>query len=104
MPARSLRILIVAADALTRAGLAAILATQNDLQAVGQLQPSDDLEDALSVFQPDIMLWDIGYTADDTLEALADFTQHSTAPNIPMLALLADSTLAPTVWQAGVRA
>ncbi len=104
MPDRSLRILIVAADALTRAGLAAILATQNDLLAVGQLQPSDDLEDALSVFQPDIMLWDIGYAADDALEALADFTQHSTAPSIPMLALLADSSLAPTVWQAGVRA
>lgn len=104
MPDRPLRILIVAADALTRAGLAAILSTQTELQTVGQLQPSDDLENALSVFQPDVMLWDIGYGAEDALDALSDFTQLSSAPTIPVLALLADSDLAPSVWQAGVRA
>jgi two-component system, NarL family, nitrate/nitrite response regulator NarL len=104
MSDRPLRILIVAADALTRAGLAAILASQNDLQTVGQLQPVDDLDNALTVFQPDIMLWDIGYGADETLDALADFTHNTTAPTLPLLALLADSELAPSVWQAGVRA
>jgi DNA-binding NarL/FixJ family response regulator len=104
MADRSLRILIVAADALTRAGLAAILATQPELLAVGQLQPSDDLDNALTVFQPNVMLWDIGYVADDALEALVEFTQHSSVPTIPLLALLADSALASAVWQAGVRA
>lgn len=105
MPERVLRILIVAADALTRAGLASILSAQADLQPVGQLQPTDDLDNALAVYQPDIMLWDIGYAADETLEQLADFTQHgSSAPNVPLLALLADSNLAPIAWQAGVRA
>lgn len=101
---RPLRILIVAADALTRAGLAAILATQTELQAIGQLQPTDDIDKALIVYQPDIILWDIGYAADDALEALAEFTQQTSAPTIPLLALLADSTLAHSVWQAGVRA
>lgn len=100
----TLRILIVAADALTRAGLAAILSTQPELQSVGQLQPTDDLDNALAVFQPEVMLWDIGYVADDALDALADFTQHSSAPSIPVLALLADSGLASAVWQVGVRA
>lgn len=104
MPDNTLRVLIVAADALTRAGLAAILATQEDLQTVGQLDPTADLEDALAVFQPDVMLWDIGYIVDDALEILADFTQQSSAPTIPILALLADSTLATAVWQSGVRA
>ena len=104
MPDRLLRILIVAADALTRAGLSAILATQTDLQAVGQLQPTDDLDDALKVFQPDVILWDIGYAGDDALEALSDFTQHTSAPTLPLLALLADPSIAPSVWQAGVRA
>ena len=105
MPDRALRILIVAADALTRAGLAAILATQPGLQAVGQLQPTDDLDDALAIFQPDVLLWDIGYAAEESLEALADFTQQeSSAPSVPVLALVADSTLAPAAWQAGVRA
>lgn len=104
MSDRSLRILIVAADGLTRAGLAAILATQSDLEVVGQLQPTDNLEESLSVFQPDVLLWDIGYSADDALDALNDFTQQLSAPATPVLALLADSELAPTVWQAGVRA
>jgi DNA-binding NarL/FixJ family response regulator len=38
------------------------------------------------------------------LDALAEFTQHTSAPNVPLLALLADSSLTPSVWQAGVRA
>jgi two-component system, NarL family, nitrate/nitrite response regulator NarL len=104
MPERSLRILVVAADALTRAGLAAILATQSDLQSVGQLNPAEDLDNALAVFQPDVILWDVGYIADDSLDALAEFTQLSSAPTVPILALLADSTFATAVWQAGVRA
>lgn len=105
MPERVLRILIVAADALTRAGLASILTAQADLQSVGQLQPTDDLDNALAVYLPDVMLWDIGYAAEETLEQLADFTQHgSSAPTVPVLALLADSSLAPIAWQAGVRA
>lgn len=104
MPDRALRILIVAADALTRAGLAAILATQNDLQTVAQLQPTDDLENAINVFQPDVLLWDIGYDADEALDLLAEHNQQTTAPTTPMLALLADATLAPAVWQTGVRA
>lgn len=104
MPERTLRILVVAADALTRAGLAAILTTQPDLQTVGQLDPTEDLDDALAVFQPDVILWDVGYVADDALDALAEFIQLSSAPTTPIVALLADSTLATAVWQAGVRA
>lgn len=104
MPDRSLRILIIAADALTRAGLAAILATETDLQAVGQLEPSDNLESALTVFRPDVILWDIGYGADDALTALAEFVSQSSAPAVPLLILIADTALAPSVWQNGVRA
>ena len=104
MPDRPLRILIVAADALTRAGLSAILSTQEDLQTVGQLQPTDDLDENVAIYQPDVLLWDIGYDADDALELLANFTQQTTAPNVPLVALLADAALASAVWQAGVRA
>ena len=104
MPDRLLRILIIAADALTRAGLAAILSTQSGLQSVGQLQPGDDIDNALQVFRPDVILWDVGYGADDALDALSEFTQHTSAPQIPLLALLADTALSPSVWQVGVRA
>ena len=104
MSRQPLRILVIAADALTRAGLSAILATQPDLDTVGQLDPADTLESAISVYLPDVVLWDVGYGADDALDALSDFAQESSAPTTPLLALLADAALAPTIWQAGVRA
>jgi DNA-binding NarL/FixJ family response regulator len=104
MPDQTLRILIIAADALTRAGLAAILATESGLQMVGHLEPNESLESALSVFQPDVILWDIGYGADDALNALTEFVSQSSAPGVPVLVLLADAELAPSVWQNGVRA
>ena len=104
MSDRSLRILIIAADTLTRAGLSAILATEPALQSVGQLQPTDDLDNAIAIFQPDVLLWDIGYEAEETMEVLSEFSQQTTAPAKPVVALLADTALASAVWQAGVRA
>jgi DNA-binding NarL/FixJ family response regulator len=104
MPDRPLRILIVAADALARAGLSAILSSQSDFHVAGQLDPEDDLENAMAVFQPDVILWDIGYDGNDALESLSEFTQNSSAPTIPLLALVADLALASSLWQAGARA
>jgi DNA-binding NarL/FixJ family response regulator len=103
MPERPLRVMIVAADALARAGLSAILSSQNDLEVIGQLDPSDDLDNALDVFQPDVVLWDIGYNADEVLDSFSEFTQHSSAPLIPVLVLVGDSSFAATLWQAGAR-
>lgn len=104
MADRPIRILVIAGDALTRAGLSAILSTQPNLQSVGQLEPADDLDAAMTTFQPDVVLWDIGYASDESLERLADFAADTSAPAVPILALLADSELAPAVWQSGVRA
>jgi two-component system nitrate/nitrite response regulator NarL len=104
MSDQPLRILIVAADALTRAGLAAILGTQVDLKAVGQLDPADDLNSALDVFEPDVLLWDIGYGADEALVLLGDFILQNSEDAVPLLALIADSSIAPSVWQTGARA
>lgn len=104
MSEAQVRLLIVAADALTRAGLSAILASQPELNVVGQLQPIDELETSLGVYDPDVILWDIGYAGDDALDILTEFAQSSTAPSIPVVALLAEAALAAPVWQTGVRA
>jgi two-component system, NarL family, nitrate/nitrite response regulator NarL len=98
------RLLIVAADALARAGLSAILASQSEIHVVGQLPPADELEESVAIYQPDVLLWDIGYDADDALPTLADFTHNTSAPTIPLVALLADGAMAAAVWQTGVRA
>lgn len=101
---RPIRLLIIAVDPLARAGLSAILATQPTILVVGQLPPSDDLEAALAVYQPDVLLWDIGYDGVDALDALTDFTHNTATLPIPLVALLADGAMAAAVWQAGVRA
>jgi DNA-binding NarL/FixJ family response regulator len=38
------------------------------------------------------------------LETVAEYTQQTSAPTVPLVALLADASYAPAVWQAGVRA
>ena len=101
---KQIRLLIVAADPLTRAGLSAILASQPELQVVGQLPPAEDLEESVDIYHPDVLLWDIGYDGDDALETVADFTHNTSAPTVPLVALLADAGMAGAVWQAGVRA
>ena len=105
MAERTLRVVIIAADALTRTGLAAILSNLPDLQIVGQLQPTDDLETLLAVFQPDVLLWDWGWQPVEQLDQVAELVQPDhDGTNVPLVVLLADAEPARAIWSAGVRA
>jgi len=102
----SLRVLIVAGDSLGRAGLAAVLATSPGLSFVGQIEPTADLESVAAVFQPDVVLWDMGWADADDLATLAAaiVSAASTAGALlPVVALLGDDEIAADVWQTGVR-
>ncbi len=104
-PPNAIRVVIVASDALTRAGLASILAAESDLLTVGQFDPLADLESALQIFQPHVLLWDIGYAAEVDLNVLAAYVDRdSSEPTVPVLALLADGDAVAAAWNAGVRA
>jgi len=110
-----LRVLIIADDALARAGLAALLADDDALHVAGQLDAAGDLRAAIAAYQPDVLLWDLGwdpavalerlaaYTADETaMDWSSDITDaHWAAGEPPVLALLADAEEATTVLRSG---
>lgn len=98
-----LRILVLADDPLARAGLAALLGQQIGYVVAGQAASGDDLAAELDVAQPDVVVWDLGWTPLAALERLAE--QSPLLP--PVLALLpgsdASTNLAGQAWQAGAR-
>jgi len=98
-PTNPIRVLLVASDPLARAGLAALLADQPTLNIVGQLAPAVDPAASLAVYQPDVLLWDLGWASSAVREALGP----AAAWGKPLLALLPDPELAAEVWSAGVR-
>ena len=94
-----LRVRIVAEDPLARAGLAALLATSSRVVVVGHTAPDDDLAQALDVYRPDALLWDLGWDSEPDLEDLIAAAEG--AP--PILALLSDASAAAPVWATGAR-
>jgi DNA-binding NarL/FixJ family response regulator len=94
-----LRLVVVANDPLTRAGLAALLATLPEYQVIGQFDSSvletptneSELETA------DVFIWDAGWdpTAAKPEEIVVDR---------PVVALVGDDEQAAELWAAGVRA
>jgi two-component system, NarL family, nitrate/nitrite response regulator NarL len=111
-----LRVLIVADDPLTRAGLAALLAGQAGCIIVGQTSASTDLERdlpgrpashaigdtlaaAIEAYRPDVLLWDLGWNPRDTIQRLAELT----AGVPPVAALLPNDAHAAGTWVAGAR-
>ncbi len=110
------RVLIVADDPLVRAGLAALLNGQPEITVVGQADSRGDLSREVSVFQPDTVIWDLGWPAPERLptrepasevQTLADKAIPSTAELerllVPVLALLVDAGHAADAWMAGAR-
>ncbi len=63
-----LRVMIVADDLLARTGLAALLEERADVRIVGQAHPLRFADDA-ELYQPDVVVWDLGWQANPTLTA-----------------------------------
>jgi DNA-binding NarL/FixJ family response regulator len=95
-----LRLLIVADDPLARAGLAALLAGQPGVVVAGQTESEADLAALASAFQPDVVLWDLGWEPAARVEALSGYVEGG---GLPVLALLATATAAGEVRAAGAR-
>lgn len=94
-----LRILIIAADALARAGLAALLASEESCLIVGQVAHITDWDEMLELYRPAVALWDLGW------ENTAELTALTTLSNsgLPLLALVADDSSLSELLPAGVR-
>jgi len=88
----SLRVLVVSDNLLTRAGLAALLDSHDELRVVGQIAPLNAVDDA-DLYHADIILYDLGWQASDHLDTLSDLCNG----DIPIVTLLADDTDAATI-------
>lgn len=97
--AADLQVLVVADDPLARAGLATLLASRPECTVAGQVPGENDILEALEVFRPDVVVWDLGWDPTVALERLADLDENG----VPVLALLPDETNAADAWLAGAR-
>lgn len=93
------RVLLVAADPLARAGLAALLAEQEAYAVAGSAAPDDDLAAALDTFEPDAVLWDAGLG--DALLPDLDLLREE---GLPAVVLISGAASAPAFWGAGASA
>jgi two-component system nitrate/nitrite response regulator NarL len=92
------RVLIVADDLLSRAGLAALLAELPDIEIVGRVASSDDLAAAIDAHQPEVLLWDMGWNLENALAHLAD-----SKLTIPIGVMVAAEEDARQAWRTGVQ-
>ena len=101
------RVLVVADDPLTRAGLTALLRDQGAVQSVGQLVSAEAVGQ-WSVFDPAVLLWEVGSDPASAFERIAALDDSSDPAGIPrdpppVVALLSDEAHAAGVWLAGAR-
>lgn len=110
------RVLIVAGDPLVRAGLAALLAGQPECTVVGQADGKRGLGGDVGIFQPDVVLWDLGWPGLERLgprapapdspaltEEAVLLTTDLEGLQVPVLALLMDESQVAETWSAGAR-
>ena len=83
-----LRVLVVASSPLARAGLTALLDGAAGINIVGQNAGDSDLPDALDVYRPDVLIWDMGWEPLQNLDRLGEVSDTA------VLALIADEATA----------
>jgi DNA-binding NarL/FixJ family response regulator len=92
-----LRVVAVADDPLTRAGLAALLGDQPGIAVVGQTT-SRDLAGQLPIYEPDAIVWDVGSDPAVAFERLRALDEPP-----PVIVLLTDEAHASEAWLSGAR-
>lgn len=93
-----LRVLIVADDPLSRAGLAGLLSELPGCTLAGQLDGTANLAAEIAVYRPDVMLWDLGWEPAATLDRVEDPDEL----DIPILVLLPPESSVAEILAAGI--
>ena len=99
MDTDALRVLVVADDPLARAGLTTLLTLEFNCEVVGQVAGDIDLPGEINTFQPDVVIWDLGYNPGSTLKHLDQLNEYQP----PIVALLPDDAHAADAWATGIR-
>lgn len=103
LPGRALRVLIVAEDPLARAGVAAALSAEPDAEVVSRLGPSNDLVAETAAFDPDVVLFDLGWEGGQSeagIDALTDLIDAGRT----VVVMVSDEGQARQAWLAGAGA
>ncbi len=99
MKTDTVRLVIIADDPLARAGLAALLSNQPTCKVVGQITSEAGLPEALDVYRPDVLLWDLGWNPASVLERLVDLEDVG----LTSVVLLPDASYVAQTWATGVQ-
>ena len=99
-----LRLLIVAADPLARAGLSTLLSDQPGTLVIGQTGSSETLPDELDTYRPDIIIWDLGWEPEEHLGLMGEVIGEEDEGETAVIALLPDEEQSSAVWATGVKA
>jgi len=91
-----LRVLICGPDLLARVGLATLMAAA--VTVVGQTSPADLSAESLAAFQPDVILWDLGWEPQAQVAQLTDVSEAG----YPIVALLSNPEAARGIKPSGV--
>lgn len=96
---------------LARTGLASLLAAVPEVDVLAHAAPTTDIAALIGVYQPQIILWDIGWSPDTDLDLLAELLQADGTigsvldlDGVPVVALTTGEAGARALWDAGVRA
>ena len=98
-----LRLLVVAADPLARAGLVTLLDGRPGLHIAGQVSGGESLAEELDVFQPDVLVFDLGWEPDEGLGTLEELALEPEGGQLSVVALASDEETAAAAWSAGAR-
>jgi two-component system, NarL family, nitrate/nitrite response regulator NarL len=96
-----LRVLVVADNPLVRVGLASLVAGYPDYAVIGQIGSSDALLLQSGAYEPDVLVWDLGWEPQPALERISELKDL----DLPIVALLPDDAAnhAADAWAAGAR-
>lgn len=92
-----IRVLVVADDQLTRAGLAAVVAGQPECTVVGQLAGAEFSSSVPDLYAPDAVVWDLGWDSTSSPRYF-HLTQKT---GLPTVVLAPDRAQAAAAWYAG---
>jgi len=92
-----LRVAVVAADPLARAGLAALLADRANVRVVLQADLADAPDPLLAASQPEVVLLDLGWEQEAESDNLAAWLDQ----DLPALCLVPDDRQAGPLWSMG---
>ncbi len=94
-----LRVLVVAEDSLARAGLAALVSQLPDCLVAGQTAGDEKLLDELELYEPDIVVWDLGLDPTRRVESLVSLHDSGT----PLITLVPTEDTTNLAWAQGAR-